>query len=93
MLSAALPLSTTTIALGVGGTTFFSPVFILALRLPPNAAIRRVLRIIIFAVAGVILGLQLRSRRARSISQSVFERRLRIVCILVAALTLAEIIL
>ncbi|HKJ85560.1 MAG TPA: sulfite exporter TauE/SafE family protein, partial [Spirochaetia bacterium] len=39
MLPAALAISTLAMASGIGGATFFSPLFILALRLPPEVAI------------------------------------------------------
>jgi uncharacterized membrane protein YfcA len=52
-----------------------------------------VLSIVIFTVPGVILGAQLGSKVANRISPEVFERVLGIPFILVATLTLGEVIL
>lgn len=39
MFPVSILIATTAMASGVGGATFFSPIFILALRLPPEVAI------------------------------------------------------
>ena len=52
-----------------------------------------VLNIVIFTIPGVILGGQLGSRVANRISQTTMERSLGALFILVAALTLGEVIL
>jgi hypothetical protein len=51
------------------------------------------LSLVIFTVPGVILGAQLGSRVASHIPQNVLERGLGVLFILVAALTLGEVIL
>lgn len=52
-----------------------------------------VLNIVIFTVPGVIIGAQFGSRVARRISQDTLERSLGVLFILVAALTLGEVLL
>jgi len=52
-----------------------------------------VMSLVIFTVPGVILGAQLGSRVASHIPQQVLERGLGVLFILVAALTLGEVIL
>lgn len=58
-----------------------------------GTTLQTVLNIVIFAVPGVIIGAQLGSFISRKIPQTIFERGLGILFILVAALTLGEIIL
>jgi uncharacterized membrane protein YfcA len=58
-----------------------------------SEALAIVLSIVTFTVPGVILGGQLGTRVASRVSQSVLERGLGILFILVAALTLGEVIL
>jgi uncharacterized membrane protein YfcA len=52
-----------------------------------------VLSIVIFTVPGVIIGAQLGSTVARRISQDNLERGLGVLFVIVAALTLGEILL
>ncbi len=58
-----------------------------------GTTLQTVLNIVIFTVPGVIIGAQLGSFVSRKIPQTIFERGLGILFILVAALTLGEIIL
>jgi uncharacterized membrane protein YfcA len=52
-----------------------------------------VLSLVIFTVPGVIVGAQLGSKVASHISQKVLERGLGVLFVLVATLTLGEVIL
>jgi uncharacterized membrane protein YfcA len=107
--------ATTAMASGVEGATFFSPLFILALKLSPEVAIGTALiasaghfmkfvqlggetlptvfSIVMFTVPGVILGGQIGSRIARRIPQRGLEIGLAVIFIVVAGLTLGQVIL
>ncbi len=56
-------------------------------------AMQTILSIVIFTVPGVIIGAQFGSQVAGRISQDMLERALGVLFIIVAAVTLAEVIL
>ena len=84
MLPVAIVIATTAMASGVGGATFFAPLFILALRLPPEVAVGTAL---ITEVFGFASGPYAYAR------QRLVDYRLGMLFIVIAALTLGEVIL